>query len=179
MTDADYIFLADQDDVWLPSKVSAMVSTLQDIELLNGKKFPAIVYSDYFTVNAQDSPVLFDRYKDRQAWYSNISLEMLLVRGRVAGCAMAFNRAVLEIALPIPEEIKWHDHWLTLVACSCGELFHVPVTTTLYRIHGRNTIGIKEKPTLFNRVKRWFQLENSTISLFPFTSRPSNSPVKV
>jgi len=93
MTDADYIFLADQDDVWLPSKVSAMVSTLQDIELLNGKKFPAIVYSDCFTVNAQDSPVLFDRYKDRQAWYSNISLEMLFV---VAVCLVVLWRLIVQ-----------------------------------------------------------------------------------
>jgi len=164
MTDADYIFLADQDDVWLPSKVSAMVSSLRDMELLNGKEFPVLVYSGYFTVNARNSPIFFDRYKDVQTWYSNISLEMLFVGGRVPGCAMAFNRALLQIALPMPEEMKWHDYWLTLVACSCGKLFHVPLTTTLYRIHGRNTIGVKEKLTLFNRMKRWIHQMSNVVS---------------
>jgi len=164
MTDADYIFLADQDDVWLPSKVSVMVSKLKEVESQSNEVLPVLTYSDYLFINAVNSIIYIGALKKIQKWYPRISLNMMLVYGKLPGCVSAMNRALLKIALPIPEEASWHDHWLSLVACSCGRLIHIPYTTTLYRIHGKNTIGFKEEPTLFSRMKRWFHEISSVVS---------------
>jgi len=164
MTDADYIFLADQDDVWLPSKVSVMVSKLKEVESQNNEALPVLTYSDYLFINAVNSTIHVDALKKIQKWYPRISLNMMLAYGKIPGCVSAMNRALLKIALPIPEEARWHDQWLSLVACSCGKLIHIPYTTTLYRIHGRNTIGFRQKPTLFSRIRHWLREISSVVS---------------
>jgi len=164
MTDADYIFLSDQDDVWLPSKVSVMVKKLEEVESQSNEALPVLTYSDYLFINAVNSLIYIDALKKIQKSYSHISLNMMLASCKSPGCVYAMNRALLKIALPIPEEVSWHDHWLSLVACSCGKFIHIPYTTTLYRIHGRNTIGVKEKPTLFNRMKRWIHQMSNVVS---------------
>jgi len=156
MTEADYIFLADQDDVWLPSKISRMVEAIKTLEDDKGSNFPLLAYSDYFTIDKQDDIIFPELVSKRKSWYSNITLNMQFITGKLPGCASGFNRSLLRIALPFPDEAKWHDHWLSLVASACGGLFHVPFTTTLYRIHDTNAIGVKPELTFQQRVRRWF-----------------------
>jgi hypothetical protein len=69
--------------------------------------------------------------------------QRLVSRNEVTGCAMACNRALLELALPIPAEAVMHDWWLALCAGHFGRLAFMPDKLVKYRQHGANAIGAK------------------------------------
>jgi hypothetical protein len=54
------------------------------------------------------------------------------------GCAMAFTRELLEVALPFPPGIPMHDSWLGLLSELLGEVEFVEEKTMLYRRHQAN-----------------------------------------
>ncbi|MDF2181402.1 glycosyltransferase family 2 protein [Neptuniibacter sp. CAU 1671] len=100
----DIVFLADQDDVWLPDKVSVVLEALRDADL---------VVHDARVVDAELnllSDSLFKVVKSSPGFFKN------LFRNSYVGCCMAFRRDVLDQALPIPKGIGMHDWWIGLVA---------------------------------------------------------------
>jgi hypothetical protein len=64
-----------------------------------------------------------------------------LVQNFVTGCSCLVNRALLEIALPIPQECVMYDWWLALCAAAGGRLGFEPEPTVLYRQHAGNVVG--------------------------------------
>jgi len=119
MTDADYIFLADQDDVWLPSKVSAMVEEMYILEQAYGKSTPVLVFSDYALIDDAGytlSPSIKALWKIDLTGKKATSLELLVNRGITPGCATGFYKFLLKLCLPIPDEALMHDIWLLLLA---------------------------------------------------------------
>lgn len=142
---ADYIFFADQDDVWKSEKVYLMLLRMKDLEKAHGRRLPLLVHSDMEVVDC-NLKVL-----DHSFWhysrlnpYSASSLNKLLVQNVVTGCAMLINRPLLEIAAPIPEEAIMHDWWLALVAAGFGRIGVEDIPTVQYRQHGQNTLGAQK-----------------------------------
>lgn len=122
----DYIFLSDQDDVWVKGKVEAMVAALQTA---------AWVLSDcsYVDSNLQvlvPSKFEFERVKIG-VWRN------LLYKCGYLGSSMAFRREVLKYALPFPKNVP-HDMWIGLTAPKVGKLVLLPQSTMLYRRHDHN-----------------------------------------
>jgi glycosyltransferase involved in cell wall biosynthesis len=122
----DKIFLADQDDVWLPAKVDVMASALADADL---------VLCDCVVV---DSTLRTLRPSFFSARGSHPGLWRNLFRNSYLGCCMAFNRRLLSHALPFPPKLPMHDWWLGLVAELFGTVRFIPTPLTLYRRHGEN-----------------------------------------
>jgi hypothetical protein len=66
---------------------------------------------------------------------------------------MAFNRRLLNRALPFPHRLPMHDWWLGLVAEMYGTVAFLPQQLTLYRRHSANasstshpsTVGLKRQ----------------------------------
>lgn len=119
----EYIFLCDQDDVWLPGKVDACVDRLQRA---------ALVVTDCTVVDADLHvlhPSFFALRRSRPGILPN------LWRNSYLGCCMALRRAVLERALPFPDRIPMHDMWIGLVAETCGVVDFAPIQGSLYRRH--------------------------------------------
>lgn len=142
---ADYVFPADQDDIWLPHKLGDMVTAIRSLERSSDGPAlrPALIYSDMRVVDEMLRPL------DASWWaYSGVpadwvtELRHLVVQNNVPGCAMVVNRALLQVALPIPPLALMHDVWLLLVCLMNGQVGHVQSATTLYRRHqGAATIG--------------------------------------
>ncbi|ASJ97321.1 glycosyltransferase family 2 protein [Shewanella marisflavi] len=124
----DVIFLSDQDDIWLPSKVEKCLKEL--------KKSDFVVHDakvvDY---NLQ---ILMDSYFD----YRNVKPGFVanFVRIGYLGCCMAFKRKVLDKANPMPLKYKviTHDSWLTLVSEFYFSVSLIDEPLLLYRRHGSN-----------------------------------------
>ena len=57
---------------------------------------------------------------------------------------MMVNRTLLQIALPLPRETIMHDWWCGLVSGS-GRRRFVPAPLILYRQHGANQVGAKDR----------------------------------
>jgi len=165
MTDADYIFLADQDDVWLPSKVSVMVKELYNLEQEYGKNTPLLTFSDYATVDTHGFPIATSMGKIWDVNPRSVCLELLLTKNIVSGCTCCFNRALLEKAIPLPKMAIMHDWWLALIASALGKIKYVPMVLTLYRQHSKNTVGAR-KTTLASTVSHYLKSPMRAIAAF-------------
>jgi len=159
--DADTIFFCDQDDVWLPDKVETHVQAIQDIESQNATDCPILVHSDLSVVDSHLKHI----HKSFLAYHGvrNVYKEplcTLLAQNYITACASAFNRALLKLATPIPEEALMHDWWMALCAAACGQIGFIEKPLTFYRQHSDNTIGAKGllnsiNPFRNNLVVRW------------------------
>ena len=137
---AEYIFYCDQDDVWEPNKLEVMLARLKELE--GESKAPCLVHHDLVVVNEALEPIANSFIEMMQLNPSNEhNPQRLISRNEVTGCAMACNRALLEIALPISDDAVMHDWWLALCAGYFGRLAFIPEKLVKYRQHGANTIG--------------------------------------
>ena len=142
-TEAPYVALADQDDVWLPHKLEASLALLQKSERRHEIDQPLLVHSDLTLIDV-DGHALGCTYLQRQRLDPLLtSPEHLLFTNVVTGCTVLLNRALLNQALPIPPEALMHDWWLALVASHLGQITFLSDPTVLYRQHGANVLGAK------------------------------------
>ena len=70
------------------------------------------------------------------------------VNNSFMGCCMAFNRKILDYALPFPANIAMHDMWIGLNAALIGKCCFLCQPLVYYRRHGRNTIVSLKKTHL-------------------------------
>jgi glycosyltransferase involved in cell wall biosynthesis len=137
----EYVFFADQDDVWLPGKVTAITSALQRRPL---------VASDAIVVDEN----LKEMYRSYFEWRrtKSFSYASMLMKPSIVGATMACRRDYLESQLPLPRYIP-HDHWLTLNAAWDNALEVIPTPLILYRRHPAAhspsaTLGRRSLPTI-------------------------------
>lgn len=128
----DIIFLADQDDFWLPEKVSEMLKALKtaDIVVSNcymGDENLQIIKSSYFEWRNSKKGLIKNLY-----------------RNSYLGCCIAFKRNMLSKILPFPAKIPMHDMWIGLIA----ELYYKPIfldkPLMIYRRHSNNVTSLTE-----------------------------------
>jgi hypothetical protein len=77
-----------------------------------------------------------------------------LIRNSFTGCCMAFNRRVLNAALPFHRLLPMHDWWLGLVAQSVGNVKIIDDKLILYRRHDFNvsTLSSPSNKTFFQKI---------------------------
>ena len=128
--DGDVIFLSDQDDVWLPGKVDAVLHEIKRGACL--VLHDASVTDETLQVTA---PSFFALHGSRPGFMRNF------LRNSFMGCCMAFTREVRDKALPFPDAIPMHDQWIGLVAERCGTVCFLRQPLLLYRRTGENVTG--------------------------------------
>ncbi len=131
-TNADYVALADQDDVWYPDKLDALLAAIGDAEL---------VYSDARVIDG-DGAVISDSYWVRRR-NNHTDLLSLLVANSVTGAASLLPRRLLDDVLPFPpaQFAHFHDHWIGLVALALGDVEFVDRPLYDYVQHGDAALG--------------------------------------
>ena len=148
----EYIFLSDQDDVWMPEKVAVTMRYLQQYDC---------VVSDNVTVAADDSVISDSFYavnNTRPGKYYN-----LLLKNGYLGCCMAFRRNVLDAALPFPADIPMHDIWIGNVAAFKYSVCFIPDKLMHYNRHGDNASTASASSAYSLRQKlgfRWSVIHN-------------------
>jgi len=120
----EYIFLADQDDVWLPGKVDKCIATLAD---------HVCVMHDCRITDSSLNPTgetLLRQLGAKTGFWAN------LMRNRYTGCCMAFRSSLMRRILPIPQSrLFYHDNWIGLNAALCGSVAFLPFEGLLFRRH--------------------------------------------
>ncbi|EKO3677107.1 glycosyltransferase family 2 protein [Vibrio metschnikovii] len=151
LTTAPLIMLCDQDDIWFKDKIARSV---QELQPFINHQCPVLAFADLQVVD-HDLALLCDSYfthkKIPKSWHQQFG--HLLQQNTVSGCSTIFNRALLNLALPIPAQAYMHDWWLALVAKSCGELRFIDRPLLAYRQHASNTIGAKSR-SLWQRIQQ-------------------------
>lgn len=135
----DYIFLADQDDLWMPDKVKKCIELLKNYTLVVHR---AELCNEVLKPNGKMM------YNDKFVFNNFLSIK----RGKYYGCTIAFRKELLHYILPFPKYLVLHDQWIGCMAELVGHVYYEKEPLIKYRIHTNNTSGGKSKNTL------WFQI---------------------
>jgi hypothetical protein len=153
------VALADQDDVWYPTKLDRLVTTLEEDPILT------LAFSDADLLGPDGAP------SGRRLWESR-GIGRLLRRHEVVpgtffarralttGCTMAARRRAVEAALPFPASLDHavapmrHDRWLSLVAAAVGTVRAVPEPLLGFRVHPDQQTGVLTPVELRRRLAR-------------------------
>ncbi len=120
----EIIFLSDQDDIWLPGKKDACIEALKD-------SF-CVVHDAYIT--DADLNVLEDSFF--RSFRCKTGFVHNWIKNGYLGCAMAFHREILDIALPIPESLPvWQDIWIGSLCQIKHEVTFIPYKGIKFRRH--------------------------------------------
>ncbi len=129
----DYVFLADQDDVWLPGRVEKTLQKLQQFDLV-------VCNASIVDENEQlIHPSYFEWKGSGAGFFRNLKKNSFL------GCALAFNREILRRVLPFPKKIAMHDVWIGLMAECSGSVFFLDEKLMYYRRHKDNFTAAIQK----------------------------------
>jgi glycosyltransferase involved in cell wall biosynthesis len=144
--DADLWALSDQDDVWLPEKLSRAAQRLE------GVIGPALYCARVAVVDEQLRPLYLHELPWRGPSFANA-----LVQNIALGCTIVINREARDLLRGRwPQECVMHDAWMYLVVAGCGTVVYDHEAVILYRQHGANSVGVGRGPVsrLVGRVHR-------------------------
>lgn len=132
---ADFYAFADQDDYWLPDKLSRAVDCLMTLD-----QTKPLLYYGFVTLVDKKLNIL----KNHSINYCIFSrIEQAVISSNATGCTMVFNEKLKrEISLFTPNYQIMHDEWIHKVCLSIGgELFYDSKSFIYYRQHENNAIG--------------------------------------
>jgi len=137
----ELIFLSDQDDIWMPEKVSIMCNHLLNNDL---------VLHDCIITNTDLSVKEISFFK-----FNNSKKGLLpnLRKNSYIGCCMAFKSSILKKVLPFPKDIPLHDLWIGFVSELFFKSIFIDEKLLLYRRHSNNQsfTGEKSNYTIFRK----------------------------
>lgn len=139
----EYIFLADQDDWWMPNKVEKCVAALTNNILV-------VHQAEVCDRSLNFKGMLM--YEDNFVFKNYLSLR----RGKYYGCTLAFRKELLDYVLPFPMKLILHDQWIGCMAELKGDVYYERVPLIKYRLHGDNTSGGPSTNSLFFQV--WYRI---------------------
>jgi glycosyltransferase involved in cell wall biosynthesis len=140
----DIVFLCDQDDVWLPTKIARV------LEAFARDPTAVLVLNDQYIADEDLRPGPRTSFEVlRRRGYNPYGQESF-VSGH--GCCMAVRRSFLDLALPIPHDLTGHDVWLARFSAVLGRQSIVPEPLQLWRRHAE---AVSLKRSLFSPRHEW------------------------
>ncbi len=153
----DCIAMCDQDDIWLPEKISSLMAQwLPDSLLIHCDS--EFIDADGKSMNRKISSI-----KNLQTYLSPVPF---IIGNTVAGHAAIFRKELIKTILPFPS-IVIHDWWMAFIAATQGPVQYVDKPLILYRQHAGNVIGAikvkgqkkkKDKSELQQRIRERIKL---------------------
>ena len=130
----EYIFLADQDDIWLPEKVERVMAAFEETKA-------GLIVHDAIVTDGECKEVILDSFYSLKG--SGAGVAKNIWRNTYIGCCMAFRRELLPEVLPIPAYIEMHDQWIGVIndKQKRGTCF-IQDKLLKYRRHGNNASGM-------------------------------------
>jgi glycosyltransferase involved in cell wall biosynthesis len=134
---APYICFCDQDDKWLPIKLSSQIKFIKSLE----EKHPhtgLMIFSDLIMCD-QDMNVICPSLIEKDRLNTKaLKPNQLLMQNVPYGCTTMINRKLLAIVTPIDSRALLHDHWMAIVASLLGEIYYQDEVLIYHRIHEKN-----------------------------------------
>jgi glycosyltransferase involved in cell wall biosynthesis len=135
LANGEFIFLADHDDVWLPSKVKKY------LEIFDSNASIISIMSNMEIIDENDH-VSNSRFLNLTSGYGNRFSRVVknFVKSTYYGCSIAFRKELKHKILPLPFHF---DTWIGLVSDIYGHCYHVDEVTMQYRRHTQNFSTLK------------------------------------
>lgn len=147
LSTGDLIFLSDQDDIWLPHKVSAT------IDFFERNPAATVVFSNGNIINNQGEPIpstIWESLGFSQKLRDDIGpskiFELLIrINNMVTGAALCLRKEACSYLLPFycPHHY-WHDYWIALAAACKNGLYFLEDELILYRLHNNQQAGLPQ-----------------------------------
>lgn len=150
LCNGDYIFLADQDDIWSDIKIIKILESFKQNEKLEG------VFSDAYLINNKGQ-----RFTTFTLWQSIFFKENQLKKpidyydlmtkngNIVTGSTFCVKNEIKQYILPIPDKFN-HDEWIATILSLRQTLSHNSNQLIAYRIHKDQQVGVK----LLKKIKK-------------------------
>lgn len=145
----DFLFLSDQDDIWMPGRVSLMQQRLVECGV-------DVIASNFRWISATGEPVdvQYDGVDARHSkkHFANI-VDIFMGKTNYFGCAMALRREFVPMVVPIPSFVESHDLWIALAGNLAGSNVHIDESTLLKRRHDKNVTSTISSRSLFRKLR--------------------------
>lgn len=138
-SEAELVFLCDQDDVWREDKLERMLAASRHHD--SGDPLLVVSRCKLIGPAGHDCPgggALNAAIKD----VPEASVADVCSRNLVPGCLMAFTPPLISLACPIPSSAIMHDWWLLLLTKGAGlRVVLIDEPLVAYRQHTGNIVG--------------------------------------
>lgn len=142
LCDGEFIFCADQDDVWHPQKLQKLVERLESVPSAG------LVFCDAQIVNEDLEPTGRTLWESlgftadtQRDFLDGGALAYMLREGIAAGMTMGFRSGFKNLVLPVPA--GWgHDHFIPLLIASVSEAAVVRECLVKWRQHTAQQTGV-------------------------------------
>ena len=130
----DYIALCDQDDIWYPNHLEVLYNQIGNHSLSIGNSDIVNINNTYLNKRMSDTDGIHFIPEDtklllyREFFYAN----------PFQGASMLLKKDFALRCIPIPNEVHYHDTWISICACFEDGLIYTYTPITRYRQHGRN-----------------------------------------
>ena len=139
VTGAYYAF-SDQDDIWLPSKLSRARLSLDNAPA----DTPVVYCSRTRLIDEAGADIGLSKFYSKTPHFRNA-----LVQSLAGGNTMVLNEQMRRLLMKAGADVKVgsHDWWVYLAVTAVGgRILYDSVPTVSYRMHARNVIGSNESP---------------------------------
>lgn len=128
----DYYMFSDQDDIWLPDKISNLLTVIRNTQT------PTLVYADMSICD--EHGVITEKSLNSSFKMSGRDKYNVFFCHKIFGCNIMFNNLLFDLIPTIDPtlpnlNILSHDNFTAKFAATFGEIKYLPQATMLYRKH--------------------------------------------
>lgn len=152
----EYIFLADQDDIWNDKKVEKVLKVFKD------ENVTLVIHNcEIVNESLEKTDKTFFEFRN-----SGKGIIKNIWKNTYIGCCIAFKGKMKDKILPIPNDIEMHDQWIGIINEKYGKSYFLDECLIKYRRHSNNVSQMKHYGVgkmIRNRVVflyRFMNLEN-------------------
>lgn len=146
MSSGDYMFLSDQDDIWMCDKVDRMLNIMKETQA-------DVLCSNFKLIDSNGDPLqkemLIPNFvKYAKTGITQINLVPLLFGNVAQGCSYCFTKKVKDIYIRANFDSIIHDYQIMLIGAALGKAFFINEKLFMYRIHENNSVGFSSEKNL-------------------------------
>lgn len=159
----DYIFISDQDDVWVSTKVEILKS---EILKHNDETF-LLLFHDVMIASSNLEVISNSFYTDGQFLIPrDLTIDRLMLSNCIIGHTMVVSRNLLSMVVENAnaDQYLMHDWTIALYASALGKIIFIPLKLSFYRQHAKNLIGAHGEQNIKSIIAKSYTFPNSVIN---------------
>ena len=139
-----YFMFCDQDDIWYPEKLSITQKAMRKLEKKYGSDVPLLVFTDAVVTDANGEEIAPSFIEQNKLNPYAVSTARVLTENKCIGCTSMMNEELVQLLTEVPEQARYHDWWMALLATSFGRMSYLNRKTLSYCQHGGNVVGVQK-----------------------------------
>ncbi len=147
-----YIFLSDQDDIWLENKIKIIT------DMFNKTNADVIIH-DSIVIDEKNNTIYPSFFAFR---HCKKGVLYNIIHNSYIGCCMAMRNDFVKNIIPFPKNIPMHDQWIGLIANKKNSVEFINIPLLKYRRHSNNVSSFKHKD-LFSMIRLRLNLIHALI----------------